>query len=84
MLAAVVDDTLFGMVECDVCVPEEQHGYLTVMQPVFKNASVTRDDIPPFMRNHSDEHDILSKPRVMLVGSFRCVKILFATPRLRW
>ena len=40
------------------------------MQPVFKNASVTRDDIGPFMRQYAEEHDILSKPRVMLVGSF--------------
>ena len=54
------------------------------MQPVFKNASVTRDDIGPFMRQYAEEHDILSKPRVMLVGSFRGVRILLATPLLRW
>ena len=51
---------------------------------VFKNANVTRDDIGPFMRQYAEEHDILSKPRVMLVGSFRGVKILLATPLLRW
>ena len=54
------------------------------MQPVFKNTSVTRDDIGPFMRQYAEEHDILSKPRVMLVGSFRDVKFLLATPLLRW
>ena len=69
--AAVVDGTLFGMVECDVRVPEELQDYFSEMQPVFKNASVTRDDIGPFMRQYAEEHDILSKPRVMLVGSFR-------------
>ena len=41
ILAAVVDGTLFGMVECDVRVPEEQQDYFSEMQPVFKNASVT-------------------------------------------
>ena len=51
---------------------------------MFKNASVTRDDIGPFKRYYAEEHDILSKPRVMLVGSFRGVKILLATPLLRW
>ena len=71
------------MVECDVRVPEELHDYFSEMQPVFKNASVTRDDIGPFMRQYAEEHDILSKPRVMLVGSFRGVKILHATPLLR-
>ena len=84
IIAAVVDDTLFGMVECDVRVPEELQDYFSEMQPVFKNASVTRDDIGPFMRQYAEEHDILSKPRVMLVGSFRGVKILLATPLLRW
>ena len=79
ILAAVVDGTLFGMVECDVRVPEELQDYFSEMQPVFKNASVTRDDIGPFMRQYADENDILSKPRVMLVGSFRGVKILLAS-----
>ena len=83
ILAAVVDGTLYGMVECDVSVPEELQDYFSEMQPVFKNASVTRDDIGPFMRQYAEEHDILSKPRVMLVGSFRGVKILFSTPLLR-
>ena len=54
------------------------------MQLVFKNASVIRDDIGPFMRQYAEEHDILSKSRVMLVGSFLGVKILLATPLLRW
>ena len=51
---------------------------------MFKNASVTRDDIGPFMHHYAEEHNILSKPCVMLVGSFRGVKILLATPLLRW
>ena len=84
ILAAVVDGTLFGMVECDVRVPDELKYYFSEMQPVFKNTSVTRDDIEPFMRQYAEEHDILTKPRVMLVGSFRGVKILLATPLLRW
>ena len=54
------------------------------MQPVFKNASVTRDDIGPLMRQYAEEHDILSKPRDMLVGSFRGVNFMLATPLLRW
>ena len=84
ILATVVDGTLFGKVECDVCVPEELHNYFPEMQLVFKNASVTRDDIGPFMRHYAEEHDILTKPRVMFVGRFRGVKILLATPLLRW
>ena len=83
IIAAVVDGALFGMVECDACVAEELD-YFSEMQAVFKNASVTRDDIGPFLRQYAEEHDILTKPRVMLVGSFRGFNILPATPLLRW
>ena len=54
ILAAVVYGTLFDMVECDVRVPEELQDYFSAMQPVFKNASVTRGDIWSFMRQHDE------------------------------
>ena len=84
IIAAVVDGTLFGMVECDVRVPDNLHEYFAEMQPVFKNTTVTRDDIGPFMRQYAEEHDIMSTPRRMLVGSFHGIKLLLATPLLRW
>ena len=47
ILAAVVDGTLFGKVECDVCVPRELQDHFAEMQPIFKNATVTHNDIGP-------------------------------------
>ena len=84
IIAAVIDDTLFGMVECDIHVPEHLQDHFAEMQPVFKNVTVTRDDIGSFMRQYADENDIMSAPRRMLVGSFRDDKLLLATPLLRW
>ena len=84
ILAAVVDGTLFGMVECDVCVPRELQDHFAEMQPIFKNTTVTRNDIGPFMRDYAEEHDIMSAPRRMLVGSYRGDKILLSTPLLQW
>ena len=84
ILAAVVDGTLFGMVECDVRVPSDLRAHFAEMQPIFKNAMVTRDDIGPFMRQYAVDHDIMSTPRRMLVGSYRGDKILLATPLLQW
>ena len=84
ILAAVIDGTLFGMVECDVCVPEERQDHFAEMQPIFKNTTVTRDNIGPFMRQYAEEHDIMSAPRRMLVGSYRGENILFSTQLLRW
>ena len=84
IITAVVDGTLFGMVECDVRVPSELRAHFAEMQPIFKNATVTLDDIGPFMRQYAEEHDIMSTPRRMLVGSYHGEKILLATPLLRW
>ena len=84
ILTAVIDGALFGMVECDVRVPDNLRGHFAEMQPVFKNTTVTRDDIGPYMRQYAEEHNILTKPRRMLVGSYSGDKILLTTPLLRW
>ena len=84
IITAVVDGTLFGMVECDVRVPDNLREHFAEMQPIFKNTTVTRDDIGPYMRQYAEEHNILTKPRRMLVGSYRGDKILLTTPLLRW
>ena len=84
ILTAVIDGTLFGMVECDVRVPDNLREHFAEMQPIFKNTTVTRDDIGPYMRQYAEEHNILTKPRRMLVGSYRGDKILLTTPLLRW
>ena len=84
ILADVVNGTLFGMVECDVHVPPDLRAHFAEMQPIFKNVTVSRDDIGPYMRQYAEENDIMSAPRRMLVGSFHGIKLLLATPLLRW
>ena len=84
IITAVVDGRLFGMVECDLHVPEHLQDHFAEMQPIFKNATVTRDDIGSFMRQYAVDHDIMSTPRRMLVGSYRGDKILLNTPLLQW
>ena len=84
ILTAVIDGTLFGMIECDVRVLADLRENFAEMLPVFKNALVTRDDIGPYMRQYAEEYNILNKPRRMIVGSYRGDNILLATPLLRW
>ena len=84
IIAAVVDGALFGMIECDIRVPSELRAHFAEMQPIFKNATVTRDDIGPFMREYAEENDIMWTPRRMLVGSYHGKEILQATPLLQW
>ena len=64
ILAALVDGTLFGMVECDVCVPKELQDHFAEMQPIFKNTTVTRNDIGPFMRDYAEKSTTSCQRRV--------------------
>ena len=84
ILDAVSVGTLFGLVECDIRVPENLRQHFAEMLPVFKNTTVSRDDIGPFMRQYARNNDIMSTPRRMLVGSYQGEKILLATPLLQW
>ena len=84
ILNGVCAGAAFGMIECDICVPEKMRDHFAEMQPLFKNIRLTRDDLGPCMRRYADEHSIMTTPRRMLVGNYRGDKILFATPLLRW
>ena len=53
--------TVFGLIECDVCVPEALREHFAEMQPVFKNIRLTRDDLGPFMRRYAEEYNIDSE-----------------------
>ena len=84
ILNGVRAGNVFGMIECDVRVPEALRAHFAEMQPVFKNIGMQREDLGPFMRRYAEEHDIMKTPRRMLVGSYCGDKILLATPLLRW
>ena len=83
IIAAVVDGTLFGEIECDIRVPSELRAHFAEMQPIYKNAMVRRDDIGTFMQQYAVDHDIMPTPRRMFVGSYRGDKILLITPLLQ-
>ena len=83
ILSGVHTGTVFGLIECDVCVPEALREHFAEMQLVSKNTRLTRDDLGPIMRRYADEH-IMATPRRMPIGSYRGDKILLASPLLRW
>ena len=54
------------------------------MQPIFKNAAVSKDDIVDTMRDWIDEQKLLNTPRKSLIGYYFGRKILLTTPLLKW
>jgi hypothetical protein len=73
-------EKFFGVVECDIQVPQHLHEYFSEMSPIFKNTEVTFNDM-------SDETKQQVKPSYKsrkLVGSMFGRKMLFHTDLLKW
>ena len=84
ILSAVKIGDLFGFVRCDIHVPDDKKHIWSEMPPIFKHVEVSRDDIGDFMRDYGIQHDIMAKPRKMLIGSMFGENILLATPLLKF
>ena len=70
------------MVDCSLKVPEHLCPYFEDFPPVFKNCEVGRDDIGDHMKEFAERHKLLSKPRKMLISSFKLDRGPIITPLL--
>ena len=84
VVEAVKNGRLFGLVRCDVEVPDNLRAFFAEMTPVFKNVEISREDIGTHMKDFATTHNLLSTPRPALIGSYFGKDMLFATPLLRW
>ncbi|KAL8564994.1 hypothetical protein ACOMHN_003370 [Nucella lapillus] len=59
VIRKVEEGKLFGMVQCDVEVPDRLRVSFAEMLPVFKNAEVGLDDVGDYMKAYAEEHGLL-------------------------
>lgn len=84
ILKLVEEGTLYGMVQCDIHVPENLREYFAEMQPIFKNTEMKKEHLSPLMRKYAEDHNLLKQPRRCLVGSFYAKGILLSSTLLKW
>lgn len=84
VLRDLKDGKLFGLVECDLHVPDHLNDKFAEMCPIFKNVEVSRQDLSEHMREFAVKADHLRKPQRMLIGSMRAEKILLFSELLKW
>ena len=84
ILTAVEAGTIFGAVECDIHVPEILREKFSEMTPIFKNTTITENDIGAHMQSFLKSRDEHFKPTRYLIGSMFGEKILIITPLLKW
>ena len=75
---------IFGAVEVDIHVPEHLKPYFEEMPPIFKNTTVSHQDIGDFMRGYLESQGQTFKDTRYLIGSMWAKNILLITPLLRW
>ena len=84
ILQAIQSEQLFGVIECDIQVPDHLKDKFSEMCPIFKNVEISREDIGEYMQGFAEDHDIMARPRCSLIGSYFGEKILLATPLINW
>ena len=75
---------LFGLIECDIHIPEHLKDYFSEMTPIFKNTEVSLKDVGQHMLEYAKQHDIKDVPHHLLIGPYFGKKIGLATPLLKW
>ena len=80
IIQAIQDKTFFGLVECDIEVPDHLRDHFSEMTPIFKNISLSHKDLFPPMKTYATENDKLSNPQRLLIGSYFGNTILLMTP----
>ena len=83
VLDFITDGSLFGLVECDLRVPETLTQQFSKMPPIFKNVEISRNDIGDHMKRYAEREGLLKTPRKSLIGSMFGSRILLATPLLQ-
>ena len=84
ILKAICNESLFGVVECDVQVPDHLKPKFAEMCPIFKNTEIYRNDIGEYMKTFAEEQNIMPQARRSLIGSYFGEKVLLATPLIKW
>ena len=70
LLQGIIDERLFGYVQCDIEVPEHLRDYFSNSPPIFKKTVGSKNDIADLMNENAEKEGIMPKPRRMLISSF--------------
>ena len=84
ILTAIMEGRMFGAIQCDVRVPDHLKSHFAEMPPIFKNITVTAEDIGEHMTEFLRSTGKSFKPTRYLIGSMFAEKILIVTPLLIW
>ncbi|EGZ20524.1 hypothetical protein PHYSODRAFT_328632 [Phytophthora sojae] len=84
----IVNDKIFGFLECDIRTPEHLKPYFSEMTPIFKNTLIDCSDRSVIGQNmfeyNEERKQSRAKPARKLIRSYFGEKILIFAPLLKW
>jgi hypothetical protein len=84
IIQAIQDKTFFGLIECDIEVPDHLRDHFSEMTPIFKNISLSSKDLFEPMKSYATKNGHLTNPQRLLIGSYFGNKILLMSPLAKW
>ena len=69
ILEEITNVNFFGYVQCDIEEALELRANFAKFPPIFKNASVSKNDIGDFMKTYAEEKGLMCQSRNMLISS---------------
>ena len=84
IVESIASGEFYGLVECDISVPDRLHSHFSEMAPVFKNTMVGREHLSPHMSDFAADTHHLRRPQRTLIGSLFGEKILLLSELARW
>ena len=84
LISKIQDGSFYGLIECSIHVPNHLLSKFSEMQPIFKNISVTREDLSDHMKTFAKDTHYLKSPQRMLIGSMKGENILLASELAKW
>jgi len=84
IIQGIQNETVTGIAQVDIEVPQALRKDFDLFPPLFKNVEISRDDIGDYMKQFAEENDVLSKPRKALISSMSDKEAPYCTDYLKW
>ena len=84
ILDKIVNDDIFGLIECDIHTPPHIKDKCKEMAPIFRNMDINFEDIGEFSQKYAEQFDIKKQTVRALAGTLHADKILIASPLLKF
>ena len=84
ILKDIQQESLFGMVEVDVEVPNHLFDYFSEMSPFFCTCFILFDVMGEYTQKQIEKLTLGKHPRKLLVGGMKAKRLILLSPLLKW